>query len=167
MIDPDTVSRRCLEVDKWPERDQAVWRQATAKGEIFDDTGPAALWRAPTLDRTRKGYGRWLSFLLSTDKMNENVEPGLRITRDAVRDYVLVLQQQAKSWTTWSYVLSLWVTARIMAPDADWEWLYRILAKLKIARTVSRDKRARMRPAGEIADWALNRLDAIDQGAAG
>lgn len=164
MIDPETVSRRCLKVHQWPEQDQALWHAATAKGDIFEDTGPAALWRMPTLRRTREGYGRWLSFLASTGQMDVSMPPAERITRDAVRDYVLVLQRQIQSWTTWSYVLSLWITARIMAPDMNWEWLYRLLAKLKIARTASKNKRARMRPAGEIANWALNRLDAIDQG---
>lgn len=164
MIDPDIVSRRLLKVHQWPKRDQELWQRATAKGDIFDDTGVAALWRFPTLRRTREGYGRWLSFLISTGQMDEDMEPGLRITRDAVRDYVLVLQHQIQPWTTWSYVLSLWVTARIMAPDEDWEWLYRLLAKLKAARVVSKNKRARMRPAGEIAAWALSRLDAINQG---
>jgi integrase len=164
MIDPETVSRRCLKVHQWPEQDQALWRAATAKGDIFDDAGPAALWRAPTLGRTGGGYGRWLSFLVSTGQLDVSQPPAERITRDSVRDFVLCLQEQVSPWTTWSYVLSLWITARIMGPDKDWEWLYRLLAKLKIARAASKDKRARMRPAGEIAAWAFERLDAIDQG---
>jgi integrase/recombinase XerD len=164
MIDPDIVSRRCLNVEEWPEQDQALWRAATTQGDVFDDAGRASQWRQPTLERTRQGYGRWLSFLSSTGQFNRDIAAADRITRDAVRDYVLVLQQQVTSWTTWSYVLSLWIAARIMGPDTDWEWLYRIVAKLKLARSASTDKRARMVPAAKIAAWAFDRMEAINAG---
>ena len=157
------ISRRCLHVEEWPQSDQALWHAATTKGSIFDDTGPAALWRAPTLDRTRQGYGRWLSYLISSEQMHDEQLPHERITPDNVRQYVLCLQEQVQPWTTWSYMLSLWVTARLFRPDDDWGWLYTILAKLQLKRRPASNKRARMQPAGEIARWALRRLDTLNQ----
>jgi hypothetical protein len=94
------ISRRCLHVEEWPQSDQALWHAATTKGSIFDDTGPAALWRAPTLDRTRQGYGRWLSYLISNEQMHDKQLPHERITPDYVRQYVLCLQEQVQPWTT-------------------------------------------------------------------
>ena len=157
------ISRRCLHVEEWPQSDQALWHAATRKGSVFDDTGPAALWRAPTRDRTRQGYGRWLSYLISSEQMHDEQLPHERITPDNVRQYVLCLQEQVQPWTTWSYMLSLWVTARLFRPDDDWGWLYTILAKLQLKRRPASNKRARMQPAGEIARWALRRLDALNQ----
>lgn len=157
------ISRRSLRVEEWPEADQALWHTATAKGGIFEDTGPAALWRPPTLERTRQGYGRWLSYLISSDQMSTEHLPHQRITLDVIRPYVLCLEDQVQPWTTWSYMLSLWVTARLVGPNEDWGWLYSILAKLQLKRRSATNKRARMQPAGDIARWSLMRLGAINQ----
>ena len=65
------VSRRCLHVHEWPEIDQELWRDVTAQGSVLDENhSRSSLWRAPTRKRVRKGYGRWLSFLISTDRMD-------------------------------------------------------------------------------------------------
>jgi len=88
--------------------------------------------------------------------------PTSRIDRDTVRDYVTLLSEQVQPWTVWSYTLSLYLVAKAFAPDGDWDWLYKIVAKLKIRRKPSRDKLSRMRPPAEIAAWAYRKLDDLN-----
>jgi integrase len=161
----DNISRRCLHVHEWPEIDQDLWHKVTAQGSVLDETlSKSSLWRAPTRNRVRKGYGRWLSFLISTDRMNHDIEPADRAHRDAVYAYVTCLQGQVQPWTVWSYTLSLWQALRSFAPDEDWEWLYVLLAKLQLFRKPSRDKRARMQSPTVIANWSFNQLDKLNKG---
>jgi len=158
----DYISRRCLHVHEWPEIDQDLWHKVTAQGSVLDETlNKSSLWRAPTRKRVRQGYGRWLSFLISTDRMNHDIEPAGRASRDAVYAYVTCLQEQVQPWTVWSYTISLWQALRSFAPDEDWEWLYVLIAKLKLLRKPSREKRARMQSPTVIADWAFSRWDAL------
>ena len=159
------VSRRCLHVHEWPEIDQELWRDVTAQGSVLDENhSRSSLWRAPTRKRVRKGYGRWLSFLISTDRMDGETKPADRADRDAVYAYVACLQEQVQPWTVWSYTLSLWQALRSFAPETDWEWLYVLIAKLKLRRRPSRNKRARMKSPATIADWSFARLDELNIG---
>jgi integrase len=157
--------RRCLHAHQWPEVDQDAWEAATSPGNILDEhLGRGALWRAPTREKVRKGYGRWLSFLITENRMRNEDLPAERINRDNVAAYVTALEEQVAPWTVWSYTLSLFIVAKAFEPDGDWDWLYKIVAKLKVRRKATRDKISRMRPPHEIANWAYQRLDALNGG---
>ena len=159
----DLDLRRCLAVAHWPETDRAAWVAAIAPGNILEDTlGRGALWRKPTRRRVSKCYGRWLTYLMAAGKLAPEGLPTSRIDRTTVRNYVTMLSEQVQPWTVWSYTLSLYLVAKAFAPDGDWEWLYKIVAKLKVKRRPSRDKLSRMRPPGEIATWAYRQLDDLD-----
>ena len=155
--------RRCLRVDQWPENDQNFWHNVTAPRHVLDEQGGrSASWRAPTRKKNRKGYGRWLNHLIANGDLDVNELPTDRITRDRVKGYVLLLQEQIAPWTVWSYVTCLHQVAMAFAPEQNWSWLQKIAAKLKVRRVATRNKLARMRSADEIAAWAYQRLDALN-----
>ena len=157
--------RRCLHVEHWPEADQTAWNQATSAGHVLDDDlGRGAAWRSVTREKVRKGYGRWLSFLISIDGLDPGKAPADRIVLKNVKPYVLLLQDQVGSWTVWTYVVSLYLTAKAFEPERDWRWLYRITARLKVMRQASRNKLPKLRPPEQIAAWAYERLDTLQAG---
>ena len=159
----DNISRRCLHVHEWPEVDQELWHNVTAQGSILDENlQRSALWRPPTRELVRKCYGRWLSFLISTDRMPPDTLPYERAHRDAVYAYVACLQEQVQPCTVLSYTLSLWRALRSFSPDEDLEWLYILIAKLNLLGKPSRDKRVRMQSPTVIADWAYTRMDELN-----
>jgi integrase/recombinase XerD len=157
--------RRCLRVEYWPEVDQNAWNRVTSPGHVLsDDLGRGASWRAVTREKVRKGYGRWLSFLMSIGDIDTDKAPADRIVLENVKPYVLLLQDQVETWTVWTYVVSLYLTAKAFEPERDWDWLYRISAKLKGARQASRSKLPKLRPPEQIAAWAYERLDTLQAG---
>ena len=159
----DRELRRCLPVKLWPQVDQVAWAAAIAPGTVLDDTmGRGALWREPTRRRVSKCYGRWLSYLIVAGKLVPEDVPTSRIDRATVRDYVTLLSEQVQPWTVWSYTLSLYLVARAFAPDGDWDWLYKIVAKLHLRRRPSKDKLSRMRAPGEIVAWAYRQMNDLD-----
>jgi integrase/recombinase XerD len=161
----DQISRKCLHIHEWPEIDQELWCWTALPGGVLDeDTGRGANWREPTRDLVRKSYGRWLSFLMSTGRLDTSITPADRISRDNVYAYVTCLQEQVKPWTVWSYILRLWCVAKMFTPDDDWEWLYILIAKLNRLCLASRNKRGRMQSPEKIANWAFDRLDELDAG---
>jgi len=157
--------RRCLHVEHWPETDQNAWNRANSAGHVLDDDlGRGAAWRSVTREKVRKGYGRWLSFLISNDGIDPGKAPADRIVLENIKLYVILLQDQVESWTVWTYVVSLYLTAKAFEPERDWGWLYRITAKLKVARQASRSKLPKLRRPEQIAAWAYERLDILQAG---
>ena len=64
--------RRCLKVHEWPEADRLAWELAFEPGDVLDDTvGPGVHWSEQTREKYRKGYGRWLTFLI----LNGGIDP--------------------------------------------------------------------------------------------
>ena len=162
MNTPSDPVRRCLPTDLWPKADQELWNKITAPRHVLDeDGGYSSTWRDPTRDKNRKGYGRWLSYLIAHHDLDISDHPTDRITRERVKDYVLMLQDQIAPWTVWSYVLCLHQVALAFAPEQNWSWLQKIAAKLKVRRVATRNKLARMRSASEISTWAYQRLDKL------
>lgn len=152
----------CLEVSDWPAKDQNLWLKISEPGSILDEFTPrAASWRTPTLEKVRKGYGRWLHFLVTHNLLDPSSDPVERITLENVRPYVEQLQAEVAPETVWSYVTSLHQTAMAFAPTHEWGWLYRITAKLKARSKPTRQKHVRLRPAAEVFDWAINEMIAL------
>ena len=75
-----------------------------------------------------------------------------------MRNYVTLLSEQVQPWTVWSYTLSLYLVARAFAPDGDWDWLYKIVAKLQLRRRPE-NKLSRMRAPDEIIAWAYRQMN--------
>jgi len=154
--------RRIMPIEEWPEVDRDLWERVSGGQDFFsDDIARPAHWRAPTRHKAVKLYGRWLTFIVETGRLIPAEHPCDRVTPEAVRAYVEMLQAQVSSYTSWSYVVVLHQMALAFGPERDWTWLYRITAKLGARRVPTRHKLSRMRPAHEIASWAQHELNRL------
>ena len=154
--------RRCLKTHEWPERDQALWRGLFEPGDILDGTvGAGYHWSDETRGKYRKGYGRWLTFLITTGQHDPNVEPSSRITPGRVQNYIFELREQVASWTIWGRIAELLAVARAFGPDDDWAWLKRLERFLDANGHDSKIKTQRLRSAHEMAAWSYGRMDEI------
>jgi integrase len=155
-------TRRCLKVHEWPATDQRLWHALFESGDILDGTvGAGFHWAEDTRKKYRKGYGRWLTFLITTNQFQPDMPPGDRITPERVMAYMDVLRKDIADWTVWGRISELLAVARAFAPDGDWYWLRRVVRFLENNSVDSRNKLQRLRPAAEIAAWAYDRMNAI------
>jgi hypothetical protein len=110
--------------DRWPEADRAAWIRDISPGDPFDDPHYGNTLAEETLKKTRKGYGRWLSFLASRGWFNPD-EPALaRVTRPRLRAYFRTLLKAGyASATIISLFSDLERALRILAPGNDVAWV--------------------------------------------
>jgi integrase len=155
-------SRRCLKIHEWPEADQRAWADILQPGDILDGTvGAGFLWSDATRGKYRKGYGRWLTFLIRAGHMDPGTSPSDRISSERVKAYIEELGQSVASWTLWGRMAELLAVANAFEPTGDWSWLRHIVRYLEANGRDSRNKFPYLRPAGEIAAWAFDRMDDI------
>lgn len=154
--------RRCLKLEEWPEADRLAWDAALAPGDLLDGTmGAGHHWCSATREKYRKGYGRWLTFLITSGRYQGEAALAERITPAEVSIYIEKLTTTVAPWTVWGRLAELLAVAKAIAPHADWRWLRRVAGRLECRLRPSKDKHSRLRPAGEIADWAYHRMDEI------
>jgi integrase/recombinase XerD len=155
-------ARRCLKVHEWPEIDQQLWHQILQPGDILDGTiGTGFHWSQATREKYRKGYGRWLTYLIITHQLDPDEDPTERITPSRISTYMDDLHETISSWTVWGRIAEVLAVVRAFAPDTDWSWLRRVARYLEANGRDERNKLPRLRPSGEIAAWAYERMDAI------
>ncbi len=156
-------ARRCLPLHEWPETDRRAWEAAMQPGDILDGTvGAGFHWRPQTREKYRKGYGRWLTFVIRSRRFDANTSPAERVTAEAVQAYVEELQATVSSWTAWGRLAELLAAIRAMEPDHhDWAWLRRLVRRLERRVEDSRNKLARLRDPAEIVAWAYDAMDSI------
>ncbi len=154
--------RRCLKVHEWPETDQSAWEKLFEPGDILDGTaGLGQHWCEDTREKYRKGYGRWLTFLITSGQYQADLAPEDRVTLEAVSAYISQLSEEVASWTVWGRLAELLAVCKALAPAADWSWLNRAVRRLEAQSKASKDKHSRLRPATEIAGWAYGELDRV------
>ncbi len=143
-------------VEAWPEPDRLAWARATAAGDLLDDGGAAADWREATRRSAVGAYGRWLAHLEAGGALDSAAGPAERVTPEAIRRYLAVLQSACSSTTVASYIAVLAMTLKALAPERDWTWLSQVQARLQRRAAPSRDKRARIVPAAELFALGLD-----------
>lgn len=154
-------TRRCLKVSQWPELDQDAWHALFLPGDILDGSvGAGFHWKEATREKYRKGYGRWLTFLMTIRQLDPNTPPALRVTPEYISIYMEKLHDdEIADWTVWGRLNELLNVMKAMAPDGDWSWLRRIVRYIEANSHDRRNKLQRLRPAPEIAAWAYKRMD--------
>jgi integrase/recombinase XerD len=158
----DDPRRTCLRVEQWPKADRLAWEAAAQPGDVLEDTvGPAHHWSPQTREKRRKGYGRWLNFLIRNRLFDPDHTAAERVTPANVRLYLAELKETVSSWTGWGRMDELQSAIRVIAPDPDWTWLRGVVRHLEANVRASKDKFPRLRPAGEIAAWAIGEMDRI------
>lgn len=154
--------RCCLKLDDWPRPDRQAWDAAFVAGDLLDGTvGPAHHWSIDTQEKYRKGYGRWLTFLITSGRFDPDLEPAERTTPETIAAFIEELQDQVASWTVWGRLAELLAVCKALAPEHDWDWLRAIVRKLEARVAASRNKHIRLRPAHEILAWAMQAMNGI------
>ena len=116
----------------WPESDRLAFDAAFQQGDVFDDeAGAAAHWSFGTRRHAESGYGRWLSYLRDHVAGALDELPIERLTRERVRAFIAILRDEVRMSTAASIIDGVYQTARIMAPDRDWDWIRRIQRRLQ------------------------------------
>lgn len=156
-------TRRCLKVHEWPQLDQAAWYALFDAGDILDGTvGAGVHWEEATRQKYRKGYGRWLSYLISTERLDAEICAADRVTPERIQAYIAKLHDDGiADWTIWGRIAELLAVVKGFSPDTDWSWLRRVVRFMETNSQDSRNKMPRLRPAAEVAAWAYARMDEI------
>ena len=90
----DDPALRCLRIPEWPDLDQRHWHAILRRGELLDDDGRAADWSPATILKHRKGYDRWLGWLIENNDLDPLESPWQRVTPNPVRCYVEDLRKR-------------------------------------------------------------------------
>ena len=145
-VDP---SPRCLVLAAWPARDRTAFDAALRPGDIFEDGGGAAHWSQRTVAKVCAATAAGSVGLRAASARSLN-RPG---TSGKPRAPEALSRRCRASQRTLHGLLPRPGTAHDPARDGadiDWTWLGRIEAALRARATPSRNKRARLKPAGEL-----------------
>ncbi len=158
---PDKApERQCLPAAMWPEQDRLVWEAASTPTSILEDTGGELAHLAPISQRkTAKGWGRFINHLRFNDP-SALLEPvATRITLSRVRGYVRRLEELGNSTrTVLCRLQELCDAARILAPDAGFNFINRIASHVRGRHRPARPKTNRVM-ADEVATLAYNHME--------
>lgn len=156
-------ARRCLTVEEWPEPDRLAWQAAMMPGDILDGTvGAGFHWSDETREKYRKGYGRWLTFLIVNGLYCAQEAPQERVTPDRVTQYIEALQaQDVGSWTLWGRLAELLASIKAIAPQQDFGWLRKVVRYYENNTVDRRNKHKRLQSADRILNWSIKRMDEI------
>jgi len=142
--------RQSLPIARWPRIDQALWSAGLREGGLFDVVGAGACWSAASRRNTASGYGRWLTWLETTGQCDHAVPPGRRMTQERVAAYVRHLGETSSSNTLLNRLQALSDALRVLAPGEDRQWLLNLCRTARKRARPVRDKRARLRTAGDL-----------------
>lgn len=153
---------KVLKYKNWPLADQSAWDGLFVKAELFGDDGPCAGWSKGTRTKRCQGYGQWLSFLKRTAPEVMERKPTNRIKKSLVRHYIAECQERLKPHSVAGLVTDLYVIAKGLQPNRDWDWLANVTKRLQA------DARSHSLPpplpitATEIFQWSLKRMDELE-----
>ena len=157
-------SRRCMPFEEWPLKDRVALEASRTPGGLIDDTGLAAGWRQKTMRTVMAGYGRWLTFLECNGELDRDEGPGERLTPDRLRAYIAELAASVAPFTLRNRIRDLGQALRVMAPEHDFPYLRRAIARLKARARPKKVKRVRMRPTQELIALGLKLMNRAEQG---
>lgn len=152
-------ARRCLPLTEWPERDQALWREALAPMDPLLDPRPVL---APkSLEKAGDGYGRWLGYLTYACQLNPVAGPADRVSPERVGAYLQHLRALGnRDYTIVGRAGELEMAMRMMCPDQSWAWIRRP-GGVPVRSMLPMRKRSIDPPsASEAYSWGLQLMDA-------
>jgi integrase/recombinase XerD len=156
--------RACLRTCEWPARDRALWKAALQAGDVLEPGGVRNRYAAISNRKVERGYGRWLTYLVTTGQLHPDETPDDRITRDRVAAYVDALDALGNgTYTILARLQELYEAAIVMNADRDWSWIRRIASKVRARHTRVRDKRAKMIGDEELVELGLMLMHATDE----
>jgi len=156
---------RCLPVAQWPEQDRTAWANAISADDIFDGSGLACHWRAPTRRFVEQAVGRYFGW--RTDEELQMLRP---LPDDAVpekvRDYCALLGARVAPFTAHGQIRDLVEFCRVAWPERDRTALQRAEKSLRWRAVPTKDKRSRLKPIPELVALGTS-LMAVSRSLAG
>jgi hypothetical protein len=135
---------RSLPIELWPERDRELWRTAVASPEkTWLDQTRAAGWSPRTRDEATKSYGLYLKWLRDHDRLDPAAPLAHRVVPDLVCSFITDELNRIRAGTLATVLFHLIGVVTSLAPEEDWDWLYKLRSRLK--RRASREPRSRPR----------------------
>jgi hypothetical protein len=165
MIDHAAASRRprCWKIQCWPKADQSAWTAGQAPTDPFDDMVYGNQLCAETLEKVRKGYGRWLDFLDATGWLDPDQPALARITRGRLISYLRALKAAGNADNTIiGRVIELEMAMKIMAPGADVSWIRRPTGVTVYASLPKARRQLIVPDSGVLFAWSITMMDTAD-----
>jgi len=158
-----SVERRCLPIASWPGLDRLAWEAGTRRADLFEDRSAGADWSLPSRQKTSRGYGRWLCWLMENGLFDPTLAPAARVTRPLVADYVATLSESCAPYTVVCRVQELYDALRVLAPEGDWHWLAELWMRLGRRAEPVVNKRPRLRPARDLVSLGRRMMTSAEQ----
>jgi hypothetical protein len=149
-------TRRCLKPALWPEADRRAWEAAQRKGDLLEPGGGGASWAPHTRTKIEKGYGRWITWLISKSLLDPLASPADRVTPDRVAQYVGELRKLNAPYSVLARVQELYQIMAVMVPDRDWSWIRRMETWVRHTAVPSRNKRERVVAVDKLYAFGLS-----------
>lgn len=152
--------RSCLKVIAWPEQDLSLWTAAKRPSDLLDpETGTRSSHAVRSNSKAEKGYGRWLTFLMTSDADALSTPPADRITPARVKAYVEGLRDLGNaSGTILCRLQELCEVAKVMDPDHDWSFINDISSRVRAGHRPARTK-SHLKLTDELLDLGLTLVE--------
>jgi integrase/recombinase XerD len=158
-----SVERRCLPIASWPEGDRLAWEAGTRSTGLFEEKNAGADWSLRSRQKTARGYGRWLCWMMEKGLLDPTLAPGARVTRPLVADYVATLSISCAPYTVVCRLQELHDALRVLAPEMDWRWLAEVWIRLGRRAEPVVNKRLRLRPSRDLVDLGRSMMTSAEE----
>jgi integrase/recombinase XerD len=158
-----SVETRCLPIASWPEEDRLAWEAGTRRAGLFEEKKAGADWSLRSRQKTARGYGRWLCWMMEKGLLDPTLPPGARVTKPVVADYVATLSASCAPHTVVCRLQELYDALRVLAPEVDWRWLAELWMRLGRRAEPAVNKRLRLRPSRDLVDLGRSMMTSAEQ----
>lgn len=148
-----------LPVYLWPDADRQAFAGAYEKGDIFDETAGCGVHLSNgTKTSIKMVYRRWLGFIATHHPSDLDIEPGKRLTRERIAQFIADLEPTYRSTSIVATIQQLHHVARLINPDGDWTWLKGIVRGLSV-RAEPTDRFDRLVPPWQTLDLGIELME--------
>ena len=126
---PGPKPRLHLPYADWPASDRLLWEQAFRQDDPFSDVRLAKA----SQDRCMWSWRRFLGFLTNNEPEALETPPAERLTIARVKLLARHFAETNAPNSVAAMVEGLYMAARVMMPDRDWNWLRTIKSRLHAA----------------------------------
>lgn len=123
-----------VSLQMWPETDRRLFLELQGDGDPF--SVHATTNRRPrTWKWLEYSYSHWLGYVMTRHSRLLTAAPHKRVRQDTVEEYRRLLAASSKDMTVSIELQRLYLVIRDMAPEEDWQWLWRASRRLFKAAT--------------------------------
>jgi hypothetical protein len=114
---------RVPRVEAWPEADQVAWKRALLKPGPLEPPGRLAHLKPVSVNITRSGWARFLTFLSVSGELVDLEGPADRLTPDRLGRFIRSLKGRLSPLSVVDAIYSLFHAISAMVPDRDWRFV--------------------------------------------